>query len=156
MQIKERPLTPVFISHNTTQRGSQAVRVVPATQSPIKHCSTYFFVININIYKFEAISPIPTIHMWSELLVPLVNMIKEGCENKCALLNPFYIFYHKNLSFHGRIGILNRGKSCYEIYVVVFFLKWKVGIVLARHVSQARISWHSADPRLPIGSRHLS
>ncbi len=24
-------------------------------------------------------------NLWSELLVPLVNMIKEGCENKSAL-----------------------------------------------------------------------
>ncbi len=32
------------------------------------------------------------IHTWSELLVPLVNMIKEGCENKCALLI-LLIFY---------------------------------------------------------------
>ncbi len=31
---------------------------------------------------------------WSELLVPLVNMIKEGCENKSALLIHliFYFF----------------------------------------------------------------
>ncbi len=35
------------------------------------------------------------IHTWSELLVPLVNMIKEGCENKCALLI-LLIFYKKN------------------------------------------------------------
>ncbi len=27
------------------------------------------------------------IHTWSELLVPLVNMIKEGCGNKSALLS---------------------------------------------------------------------
>ncbi len=31
-------------------------------------------------------------HTWSELLVPLVNMIKEGCEYKSALLILF-IFY---------------------------------------------------------------
>ncbi len=34
-------------------------------------------------------------HTWSELLVPLVNMIKEGCGNKCALLILF-IYYLKN------------------------------------------------------------
>ncbi len=32
--------------------------------------------------------------MWSELLVPLVNMIKEGWENKCVLLIRL-IFYLK-------------------------------------------------------------
>ncbi len=33
-------------------------------------------------------------HTWSELLAPLVNMIKEGCENKPALLIilVFYFF----------------------------------------------------------------
>ncbi len=34
------------------------------------------------------------VHTWSELLVPLVNMIKEGCENICALLI-LLIFYLK-------------------------------------------------------------
>ncbi len=34
------------------------------------------------------------VHMWSELLLPLVNMIKEGCENKYALLI-LLIFYFK-------------------------------------------------------------
>ncbi len=35
---------------------------------------------------------------------------------------------------------------------------WKssVALVLAGHVSQARVSWLSGDPHLPIGIRHLS
>ncbi len=46
------------------------------------------------------------IHTWSELLVPLVNMIKEGCENKCALLILLLFFLnHRNQSFHWRIRI---------------------------------------------------
>ncbi len=43
------------------------------------------------------------IQSWSELLAPLVNMIKEGSENKPALLILliFYFFLnHKNLTFH--------------------------------------------------------
>ncbi len=43
-----------------------------------------------------------TVHVqsWSELLAPLVNMIKEGSENKPALLILLIFFYHKNLTFH--------------------------------------------------------
>ncbi len=37
------------------------------------------------------------LHMWSELLVPLLNMIKEGCENKPALLILiFFIIFFKS------------------------------------------------------------
>ncbi len=55
--------------------------------------------------------------MWSELLVPLVNMIKEGWENKCALLIRL-IFYLKksqksNLSLENKN--LKWGKYHYEI-----------------------------------------
>ncbi len=42
-------------------------------------------------------------HTWSELLVPLVNMIKEGCENKCALLI-LLIFYKKKKKKNTFIG----------------------------------------------------
>ncbi len=35
------------------------------------------------------------VQSWSELLAPLVNMIKEGCENESALLI-LLIFYLKN------------------------------------------------------------
>ncbi len=35
------------------------------------------------------------IHTWSELLVPLVNMITEGCGDKAALLIVL-IYYLKN------------------------------------------------------------
>ncbi len=34
------------------------------------------------------------VQTWSELLAPLVNMIKEGCENESALLI-LLIFYFK-------------------------------------------------------------
>ncbi len=42
------------------------------------------------------------LHTWSELLVPLVNMIKEGCENKSALIHLIFYFFlnHRNLTFH--------------------------------------------------------
>ncbi len=38
------------------------------------------------------------IHTWSESLVPMVNIIKGGCENKCAFLILLILFLnHKNL-----------------------------------------------------------
>ncbi len=42
------------------------------------------------------------IQTWSELLAPLVNMIKEGSENKPALLILliFYLKKNDNLTFH--------------------------------------------------------
>ncbi len=65
------------------------------------------------------------LHMWSDLLVPLLNMIKEGCENKPALLILliFFLFFlnHKNVTFHWTKTIENGGKSHYEINV---FLKY--------------------------------
>ncbi len=56
---------------------------------------------------------------WSELLAPLINMIKEGCENVFALLILliFILKNHKNRTFHWRIRIKNRGKYHYEINV---------------------------------------
>ncbi len=48
----------------------------------------------------------PFIQTWSELLAPLVNMIKEGCKNESALiLLIFYLKNHKDLIFHSRIWI---------------------------------------------------
>ncbi len=56
------------------------------------------------------------IQSWSELLAPLVNMIKEGSENKPALLILLIFFLnHKNLTFHWTKTIENGGKSHYEI-----------------------------------------
>ncbi len=58
------------------------------------------------------------IQSWSELLAPLVNMIKEGSEKTCILI--LLIFYlkrnHKNLTFHwtktnwkwGKISLWNK------------------------------------------------
>ncbi len=57
------------------------------------------------------------IQSWSELLAPLVNMIKEGSENKPALLILliFYFFLnHKNLTFELK-QLKMGGKSHYEI-----------------------------------------
>ncbi len=47
-------------------------------------------IYNIHLYTVY-------IRTWSELLVPLVNMIKEGIENKPALLILF-IFYLKKIT----------------------------------------------------------
>ncbi len=47
--------------------------------------------------------------LYSKLCIPLVNMIKEGCENKYASLI-FLIFYSTNitnLNFHWRLRIYN-------------------------------------------------
>ncbi len=42
------------------------------------------------------------IHIWSELFVPLVNTIKEGSENKPAILFLFILYFlnHENITFH--------------------------------------------------------
>ncbi len=60
-----------------------------------------------------------TIYMWSELLAPLVNMIKEGCENQSALLIVL-IFYLEN-SQKSNLSLDNKnlkwGKYYYEINV---------------------------------------
>ncbi len=60
------------------------------------------------------------IHTWSELLAPLVNMIKEGCENLSALLI-LLIFYLKNWQ-KSNLSLENKnlkwgGKYHYEINV---------------------------------------
>ncbi len=57
-------------------------------------------------------------------MAPLVNMVKEGSENKPALL--IFLIYisflnHKNLTFPWTKTIENGGKSHYEINV---FLKY--------------------------------
>ncbi len=53
----------------------------------IRHVNDdYLIILRIqNVFAFS-LDLKACIHTWSELLVPLVNMIKEGCENKCALL----------------------------------------------------------------------
>ncbi len=53
----------------------------------------------------------------SELLAPLVNMIKEGSENKLASLILWYFIClnHKNLTFHWTETIENGEKARYEI-----------------------------------------
>ncbi len=59
----------------------------------------------------------------------LVNTIKEGSENKPALLILliFYLKNHKNLTFHWTKTIENGGKSHYEIN---FFLKCTLDTII--------------------------
>ncbi len=48
-----------------------------------------------SLYSIKTIKPMEIVNhiqWWSELLAPLANMIKEGCENESALLIIF-IFY---------------------------------------------------------------
>ncbi len=63
------------------------------------------------------------LHTWSGLLVPLVNMIKEGCGNKSALLILF-IFYLKK-SQKSNLSLENNnfkwGKYHYEINVFLLY-----------------------------------
>ncbi len=54
------------------------------------------------------------VHTWSELLVPLVNMIKEGCENKCALLI-LLIFYKKKKKKKSKPSLYNTNLKWGEI-----------------------------------------
>ncbi len=60
-----------------------------------------------------------TIYMWSELLAPLVNMIKEGYGNESALLI-LLIFYLEN-SQKSNLSLDNKnlkwGKYYYEMNV---------------------------------------
>ncbi len=53
------------------------------------------------------------IQTWSELLAPLVNMIKEGCENLSALLI-LLIFYLKN-SQKSNLSLENKNLKWEEI-----------------------------------------
>ncbi len=71
------------------------------------------------LYKHSNIINRIYIQSWSELLAPLVNMIKEGSENKPALLI-LLIFIkknHKNLTFHWIIII----KNGWNIIKIFFF-----------------------------------
>ncbi len=61
----------------------------------------YLFIYSIYIYT------------WSELLVPLLNMIEEGRENKCALLI-LLIFYLKN-SQKSNLSLENKNLKWGEI-----------------------------------------
>ncbi len=60
------------------------------------------------------------VQSWPKISAPLVNMIKEGCENESALLILLIIYLKKSkkcLTFHWIIRILNGGKYQYEIQV---------------------------------------
>ncbi len=57
------------------------------------------------------------IHTWSELLAPLVNMIKEGCGNKSALLIllSYYLKNSKKYNLSLENKNLKLGEYHYEI-----------------------------------------
>ncbi len=59
------------------------------------------------------------IQTWSELLAPLVNMIKEGCENESALLiksQKSNLSLNYNIWKWGKISLLNKYVS--QIHIV--------------------------------------
>ncbi len=56
---------------------------------------------------------------WSELLAPLVNMIKEGCENESALLIRL-IFYLK-IPQKSNLSLENKNEKCKEISLQIKF-----------------------------------
>ncbi len=90
----------------------------------------YIIYIILLYLRYSVWPKMNQIHTWSELLVPLVNMSKERCENKPALII-LLIFYcktnHKNLTFHWTKKIENGGKSHYEINV---FLKYTLNTII--------------------------
>ncbi len=51
--------------------------------------------INEYFLSSSSLTKLTLIQTWSELLVPLVNMIKGGCKNKKSAL-----LKNKNLTFH--------------------------------------------------------
>ncbi len=66
-----------------------------------KMWEVYSLLWDTYIYIYTHTHTHTHIQLWSELLAPLVNMIKEGSENKPALLILLiFFFYHKNITFH--------------------------------------------------------
>ncbi len=77
------------------------------------HCFHLSHLLSVFVHKFDVRNDlkvwkcmIPSVscpvfplylYTWSELFVPLVNMIKEGCENKCALLFLLTFYFFLNL-----------------------------------------------------------
>ncbi len=53
----------------------------------------YIIYIILLYLRYSVWPKMNQIHTWSELLVPLVNMIKECCENKPALLILLIFFF---------------------------------------------------------------
>ncbi len=53
----------------------------------------YITVICMYIYIYIYMCVYVYVHTWSELLVPLVNFITEGSENKTCIINPFDLFF---------------------------------------------------------------
>ncbi len=62
-----------------------------AEEMHISSSSAHWSIVDYYIYYIDI-----RLHTWSEFLVPLVNMIKEGCGNKSALLI-ILIYYLKKL-----------------------------------------------------------
>ncbi len=86
-----------------------------------------------NTERFENLSqiwsPMQELQSWSELLSPLLTVIKEGSEKKPALLLLLIFDFknHKNLTFHWTKTIENGGKYHYEIKV---FLKYTLDTII--------------------------
>ncbi len=72
--------------------------------------------------KPKTLLQVRDIESWSDLLAPLVNMIKE----KKSFWS-FILKNHKNLTFHWTKTIENGGKSHYEINV---FLKYTLDTII--------------------------
>ncbi len=80
-----------------TQKGIKAISkytlcALPPTFKIILFIYRLLHMFNISVLNIFRANRTWYIHTWSEFLVPLVNMIKEGCENKCTLLI-LLIFY---------------------------------------------------------------
>ncbi len=59
-------------------------------------------------------------------------MIKEGCENKCALLILLIFFLnHKNLSFHWGIRIEKGEEILWNKFI--YFLKYMLDTIIGTH-----------------------
>ncbi len=63
-------------------------------------------------YFDRACGPVDHLHTWSELLAPLVNMTKEGCENKSALLILLIFYFKKSQKSNLLLG--NKNLKCGE------------------------------------------
>ncbi len=97
-----------------------------------------YIYIYIYIYIYKHVH----VQSWPKISAPLLNMIKEGCENVSALLILF-IFYlkysqHSNLSLHNKNS--KWGGGChYEINV---FLKYTLDTIIGttRNSNEKNIS----------------
>ncbi len=77
-------------------------------------CCIFDQIALVNIYEKKLLNGSVRVHIhtWSELLAPLVNTTKGGCENKCALI--LLIFYFKK-SQKSKLSLENRNLKWGEI-----------------------------------------